>query len=92
MEEKRKQRVHEALTRFFSELPAFLLSSIKHESDFLEIRVEFSPIPENAPVTRKKKHPPSKIRRNRKRLEVFLERTRNKANNNGAVDGVATFV
>ena len=86
MEEKRKQRVHEALTRFFSELPAFLLSSIKHESDFLEIRVEFSPIPENAPVTRKKKHPPSKIRRNRQRLEVFLAKSRNKANNNGAVD------
>ena len=86
MEEKRKQRVHEALTRFFSELPAFLLSSIKHESDFLEIRVQFSPIPENAPVTRKKKHPPSKIRRNRQRLEVFLAKSRNKANNNGAVD------
>ena len=86
MEEKRKQRVHEALSRFFSELPAFLLSSIKHESDFLEIRVEFSPIPENAPVTRKKKHPPSKIRRNRQRLEVFLAKSRNKANNNGAVD------
>ena len=86
MEEKRKQRVHEALSRFFSELPAFLLSSTKHESDFLEIRVQFSPIPENAPVTRKKKAPPSKIRRNRKRLEVFLEKTRNKANNNGAVD------
>ena len=86
MEEKRKQRVHEALSRFFSELPAFLLSSIKHESDFLEIRVQFSPIPENAPVTRKKKHPPSKIRRNRQRLEVFLAKSRNKANNNGAVD------
>ena len=86
MEEKRKQRVHEALSRFFSELPAFLLSSTKHESDFLEIRVQFSPIPENAPVTRKKKAPPSKIRRNRKRLEVFLEKTRNKANDNDAVD------
>ena len=86
MEEKRKQRVHEALSRFFSELPAFLLSSTKHESDFLEIRVQFSPIPENAPVTRKKKHPPSKIRRNRQRLEVFLAKSRNKANNNGAVD------
>ena len=86
MEEKRKQRVHEALSRFFSELPAFLLSSTKHESDFLEIRVQFSPIPENAPVTRKKKAPPSKIRRNRKRLEVFLEKTRNKANDNVAVD------
>ena len=86
MEEKRKQRVHEALSRFFSELPAFLLSSTKHESDFLEIRVQFSPIPENAPVTRKKRAPPSKIRRNRKRLEVFLEKTRNKANDNVAVD------
>ena len=58
------------------------MSSIKHEFNFVEIRVEFDPITEDAPVItrKKKKMPPSKVIRNRKRLERFLENTRNKCN------------
>ena len=84
--EQRRLRIHGAVSKLFCDLPYFLSSSIRHENNTLEIKVEFNPFTDCEPVItkRRKKAPPSKIVRNRKRLKEFLEKTKSKAYNTGA--------
>lgn len=83
--EQRRLRIHGAVSKLFCDLPDFLVSSIRHENNTLEIKVEFKPFTDCELVTkRKKKAPPSKRVRNRKRLKEFLEKTKSEAYNTGA--------
>ena len=70
-----KQQMHEAIGAFLGGIPATSRFSMNFESDILEIRVHYELAPtENALRKRKKKVPPSKIKRNRQRLVKFLEK------------------
>ena len=70
-----KQQMHGAIGVFLSEIPATSRFSMNFESNTLEIRVHFQMAPtENAHKEPKKKAPPSKVKRNRRRLAKFLEK------------------
>ena len=70
-----KQQMHEAISAFLGGIPATSRFSMNFESDILDIRVHCELAPtENALRKRKKKVPPSKIKRNRQRLMKFLEK------------------
>ena len=70
-----KQQMHGAIGAFLSEIPATSRFSMNFESNTLEIRVHFQMAPtENAHKEPKKKAPPSKVKRNRRRLAKFLEK------------------
>ena len=70
-----KQQMHEAISAFLGGIPATSRFSMNFESDILDIRVHYELAPtENALRKRKKKVPPSKIKRNRQRLVKFLEK------------------
>ena len=70
-----KQQMHEAISAFLGGIPATSRFSMNFESDILDIRVHYELAPtENALRKRKKKVPPSKIKRNRQRLMKFLEK------------------
>ena len=69
-----KSRIHEAIAVFFKQLPALNESSMRLQGSSLEIRVEFA-TPTKKDWQRPKKPPPSRILRNRKRLEMFLQRS-----------------
>jgi len=67
--------MHGAIGAFLSEIPATSRFSMNFESNTLEIRVHFQMAPtENAHKEPKKKAPPSKVKRNRRRLAKFLEK------------------
>ena len=70
-----KQQMHGAIGAFLSEIPATSRFSMNFESNTLEIRVHFQMAPtENAHKEPKKKAPPSKVKRNRRRLAKFLDK------------------
>ena len=70
-----KQQMHGAIGAFLSEIPATSRFSMNFESNTLEIRVHYQMAPtENAHKEPKKKAPPSKVKRNRRRLAKFLEK------------------
>ena len=67
--------MHGAIGAFLSEIPATSRFSMNFESNTLEIRVHFQMAPtENAHKEPKKKAPPSKVKRNRRRLAKFLDK------------------
>ena len=67
--------MHEAMGAFLCEIPATSGFSASFESSFLEIRIHYPvPLAENTLKKPKKKVPPSKVRRNRRRLMKFLEK------------------
>ena len=67
--------MHGAIGAFFCEIPATSRFSVSFESNLLEIRVHYHVAPtENTLEKPKKKVPPSKVRRNRRRLLKFLEK------------------
>jgi len=67
--------MHEAIGAFLCEIPATSGFSASFESSFLEIRIHYPvPLAENTLKKPKKKVPPSKVRRNRRRLMKFLEK------------------
>ena len=67
--------MHEAIGAFLSEIPATSRFSMNFESNTLEIRVHYQMAPtENAHKEPKKKAPPSKVKRNRRRLAKFLDK------------------
>ena len=67
--------MHGAIGAFLCEIPATSRFSASFESSFLEIRVHYPVAPtENTLEKPKKKVPPSKVRRNRRRLMKFLDK------------------
>ena len=70
-----KQQMPGAISAFLGGIPATSRFSMNFEGDILDIRVHYELAPtENALRKRKKKVPPSKIKRNRQRLMKFLEK------------------
>ena len=74
-EEIWRKRVHEAMGAFLCEIPATSGFSASFGSSFLEIRIHYpASLAENSLKKPKKKVPPSKVRRNRRRLLKFLDK------------------
>ena len=74
-EEIWRKRVHEAMGAFLCEIPATAGFSASFGSSFLEIRIHYpASLAENSLKKPKKKVPPSKVRRNRRRLLKFLDK------------------
>ena len=73
--------MHEAMGAFLCEIPATSGFSASFESSFLEIRIHYPvSLAENSLKKPKKKVPPSKVRRNRRRLMKFLEKPEAQSN------------
>ena len=80
-EEIWRKRIHEAMGAFLCEIPATSGFSASFESSFLEIRIHYPvSLAENTLKKPKKKVPPSKVRRNRRRLMKFLEKPEAQSN------------
>ena len=70
-----RKRIHEAMGAFLCEIPATAGFSASFGSSFLEIRIHYPvSLAENSSKKPKKKVPPSKVRRNRRRLMKFLDK------------------
>ena len=69
-------KVQLAIGHMIAELPPLASLSIKRGDRFWDIRVEIKPEAEPAPDTKKKKPSPSRLRRNQRRLQMLLERSK----------------
>ena len=69
-------KVQLATGHMITELPPLASLSIKRGDRFWDIRVEIKPEAEPAPDTKKKKPSPSRLRRNQRRLQMLLERSK----------------
>ena len=68
-------QANRALSSMLLDLPGTSKMRVRMEGCSLEVKIEFEIMaPEQSNISKKKSIPPSKIRRNRKRLEMFLKK------------------
>ena len=80
-----------AISRMIAEMPPLSSFSVKSGDRFMDIRLEIKPETEFVPNMKKKKPSPSRLRRNQRRLLLFLEKNRAAEStepvNTGSMDG-----
>ena len=64
------------ISRMIAELPPMSSFSVKSGDRFVDIRLEIKPETEPIPNLKKKKPSPSRLRRNQRRLLMFLEKNK----------------
>ena len=74
--EEALNKAQQAVGQMIADLPPLATFSVKRDVRFWNIRIVVSPEPESTPDVKKKKPSPSRLRRNQRRLRMFLERNK----------------
>ena len=74
--EEALNKAQQAIGQMIAELPPLATFSVKRDVRFWNIRIVVKPEPESTPDVKKKKPSPSRLRRNQRRLRMFLERNK----------------
>ena len=74
--EEALNKAQQAVGQMIADLPPLATFSVKRDVRFWNIRIVVSPEPKSTPDVKKKKPSPSRLRRNQRRLRMFLERNK----------------
>ena len=69
-------KAQQAIGQMIADLPPLATFSVKRDVRFWNIRIVVKPEAESTPDVKKKKPSPSRLRRNQRRLRMFLERNK----------------
>ena len=86
--EEALNKAQQAIGQMIAELPPLATFSVKRDVRFWNIRIVVKPEAESTPDVKKKKPSPSRLRRNQRRLRMFLERNKSAGTGEPDISGI----
>ena len=86
--EEASNKARQAIGQMIADLPPLATFSVKRDVRFWNIRIEIKPDAVSTPGVKKKKPSPSRLRRNQRRLLMFLERNKSAGSGEPDISGM----
>ena len=86
--EEALNKAQQAIGQMIAELPPLATFSVKRDVRFWNITIVVKPEAESTPDVKKKKPSPSRLRRNQRRLRMFLERNKSAGTGEPDISGI----
>ena len=86
--EEASNKARQAIGQMIADLPSLATFSVKRDVRFWNIRIEIKPDAVSTPGVKKKKPSPSRLRRNQRRLRMFLERNKSAGSGEPDISGM----
>ena len=86
--EEASNKARQAIGQMIADLPPLATFSVKRDVRFWNIRIEIKPDAVSTPGVKKKKPSPSRLRRNQRRLRMFLERNKSAGSGEPDISGM----